>query len=124
MGMFVVKRLGIVLRRSEQPVLGPREAGRFNPVNRRRDSFHRVAVATLEHAVLESSDVANPCVLDRSGSEDVRLATVAAIFRAWMHSESATSILNISKMTFDRKGAGRRCGYAHDHQPVSTACRL
>jgi hypothetical protein len=49
-------RLGIVLRRSEQPVLGPPDAGRFNPVNRRRDSFHRVALATLEHAVLESSD--------------------------------------------------------------------
>ena len=56
MGMFVAKRLGIVLRRSKQPVLGPRDAGRFNPVNRGRDSFHRVALATLEHAVLESSD--------------------------------------------------------------------
>jgi hypothetical protein len=49
-------RLGIVLRRSEQPVLGPRDAGRFNSVNCCRDSFHRVALATLEHAVLESSD--------------------------------------------------------------------
>src|SRR6266404_9548217 len=48
-------RLGILLRRREQPAFGPLDAGRFNPVNRRRDSFHRVALATLEHAVLESS---------------------------------------------------------------------
>jgi hypothetical protein len=49
-------RLGILLRRREQPALGPLDAGRFNQVNRRRDSFHCVALATLEHAVLESSD--------------------------------------------------------------------
>src|SRR5258705_12872232 len=49
-------RLGILLRRPELPAFGPLGAGRFNPVNRRRDSFHRVALATLEHAVLESSD--------------------------------------------------------------------
>ena len=45
-----------LLRRREQPAFGPLGAGRFNPVNRRRDSFHCVALATLEHAVLESSD--------------------------------------------------------------------
>src|SRR5258707_4174249 len=99
-----MSRFRTLLRRREQPALGPRDAGRFNPVNRRRDSFHCVALATLEHAVLESSDagvylyVANPCVPDRSGSEDVRSATVAAIhFRASMHSESATSVLHLSK---------------------------
>jgi hypothetical protein len=34
----------------------PTWTGRFNSVNCCRDSFHRVALATLEHAVLESSD--------------------------------------------------------------------
>ncbi len=41
--------------RRELPAFGPLGAGRFNPVNRRRDSFHRAALATLEHAVLEAS---------------------------------------------------------------------
>jgi hypothetical protein len=46
----------ILLRRREQRTFGPLGAGRFDPANRRRNSFHRVARATLEHAVLESSD--------------------------------------------------------------------
>ena len=46
----------ILLRRREQRTFGPLGAGRFHPANRRRNSFHRVAPATLEHTVLESSD--------------------------------------------------------------------
>ena len=46
----------ILLRRREQRSFGPLGAGRFHPANRRRNSFHRVAPATLEHTVLESSD--------------------------------------------------------------------
>lgn len=46
----------ILLRRREQRTFGPLGARKFHSVNRRRNSFHRVASATLEHAVLESSD--------------------------------------------------------------------
>jgi hypothetical protein len=46
----------ILLRRREQRTFGPLGAGRFHPANCRRNSFHRVAPATLEHTVLESSD--------------------------------------------------------------------
>ena len=46
----------ILLRGGEQRTFGPLGARRFHSVNRRRNSFHRVAPATLEHAVLESSD--------------------------------------------------------------------
>jgi hypothetical protein len=47
---------GRTKRQREQRTFGPLGAGRFDPANRRRNSFHRVARATLEHAVLESSD--------------------------------------------------------------------
>jgi hypothetical protein len=46
----------LLLRGREQRTFGPLGARRFHSVNRRRNSFHRVALATLEHAVLESSD--------------------------------------------------------------------
>jgi hypothetical protein len=46
----------ILLRRREQRTFGPLVVGRFHPANRRRNSFHRVAPATPEHTVLESSD--------------------------------------------------------------------
>jgi hypothetical protein len=46
----------ILLRRREQRAFCPLGARRFHSVNRRRNSFHRVAPATLEHAVFESSD--------------------------------------------------------------------
>jgi hypothetical protein len=46
----------ILLRRREQRTFCPLGARRFHSVNRRRNSFHRVAPATLEHAVFESSD--------------------------------------------------------------------
>jgi hypothetical protein len=45
----------ILLRRRAQRTLGPLGAGRFSLVNRRRNSFHRVAPTALEHAVFESS---------------------------------------------------------------------
>ena len=46
----------LLLRGREQRTFVPLGARRFHSVNRRRNSFHRVALATLEHAVLESSD--------------------------------------------------------------------
>ena len=96
-GRFV--RLALLLGRRKQPIFGPLGARRFHPVNRRRNSFHRVAPATLEYAVLESSDArvyTVACESDTSGREDVRSATVAAIrFRAWMHSDLAASALKI-----------------------------
>jgi hypothetical protein len=46
----------ILLRRRVQRPFGPLGAGRFHPANSRRNSFQRVASATLEHTVLESSN--------------------------------------------------------------------
>ena len=46
----------ILFRKRELQTFAPLGIARFHPVNRRRNSFHRVAPATLEHAVLESPD--------------------------------------------------------------------
>jgi hypothetical protein len=46
----------VLLRRRERRTFGPLGARTFHSVNRRRNSLHHVAPATLEHAVLESSD--------------------------------------------------------------------
>jgi len=43
-------------RRRELRTFVPPGVGRFHSVNRRRNSFHRVTLATLEHAVLKSFD--------------------------------------------------------------------
>jgi hypothetical protein len=49
-------RLACHFRDVSNGLSAPLGAGRFHSVNRRRNSFHRVASAALEHAVLESSN--------------------------------------------------------------------
>src|SRR5260370_25274410 len=48
--------VGNITSETRSTGFGPLGASRFHSVNHSRNGFHRVALATLEHAVLEPSD--------------------------------------------------------------------